>query len=263
MNAVKQHWPEYLIEATLLALFMLSACGFTIFLEHPASPGFRAIADPFVRRALIGLAMGATAIGLIYSPIGRRSGAHFNPSVTLTYFRLGKIRGTDAACYIVAQFIGGVAGVTIVMAMAGMLAAAPSVRYAETIPAMGALRPALAAEFAISFLTMTAVLVASNSRALAPFTGVICGILVACYATFEAPISGFGMNPARSFASAVGTRDWRFLWVYFISPPAGMLAASEFYLRFRGTGRVFCAKLNHTGTSRCIFDCNYPALQKS
>ena len=262
MNAVKQHWPEYLIEATLLALFMLSACGFTIFLEHPASPGFRAIADPFARRALIGLAMGATAMGLIYSPIGRRSGAHFNPSVTLTYLRLGKIRSADAAGYIVAQFIGGVAGVMIVMATAGMLAAAPSVRFAETSPAIGALGLAIVAEFAISFLTMTAVLVASNIRWLAPFTGVICGILVACYVTFESPISGFSMNPARSFASAVGAWDWQYLWIYFVAPPLGMLAASEVYVRVRGAGRVFCAKLNHSGPSRCIFQCDYRALQE-
>lgn len=262
MNAIKRHWPEYLIEATLLGLFMLSACGFTILLEHPASPGYRAIADPFVRRALIGLAMGVTAIGLIYSPIGRRSGAHFNPSVTLTYFRLGKIRSADTAFYIVAQFIGGVAGVMLVKAAAGTLAAAPSVRFAETMPAMGAIGPALAAEFAISFLTMTAVLVASNRRPLAPFTGIICGILVACYVTFEAPISGFSMNPARSFASAIGAHDWRFLWIYFIAPPLGMLAASEVYVRVHGAQRVFCAKLNHSGNSRCIFRCNYTALQE-
>ena len=262
MNTVKQHWPEYLIEATLLGLFMLSACGFTIFLQHPASPGFRVIADPFVRRGLIGLAMGATAIGLIYSPIGRRSGAHFNPSLTLTYFRLGKIGGTDATGYILAQFVGGVVGVMIVMALAGMLASAPSVRFAETKPAMGDVGLALIAEFVISFFTMTAVLVASNSRSLAPFTGLICGILVACYATFESPISGFSMNPARSFASAVGAWDWQFLWIYFVAPPLGMLAASEVYVRARGPRRVFCAKLNHSGQSRCIFHCNHAALQE-
>jgi aquaporin Z len=250
-----------MMEATLLGLFMLSACDFTIFLEHPGSPGFRAVADPFTRRALIGLAMGATAIGLIYSPMGRRSGAHFNPAVTLTYFRLGKIRRTDATCYIVAQFIGGVVGVTLVMATAGVLAAAPSVRFAETRPAMGALGPALIAEFAISFLTMTAVLVTSNIRSLAPFTGIMCGILVACYVTFESPISGFSMNPARSFASAVGAWDWQFLWIYFVAPPLGMLAASEVYVRVRG-GQVFCAKLNHSGPSRCIFQCDYHALQE-
>jgi hypothetical protein len=38
MNTVGRYWPEYLIEGTLLGLFMVSACGFTILLEHPASP---------------------------------------------------------------------------------------------------------------------------------------------------------------------------------------------------------------------------------
>ena len=66
------HWPEYAIEAGLLGLFMISACGFTVLLEHPQSPPHLAIPDPTLRRVLMGLAMGSTAIGLIYSPWGKR-----------------------------------------------------------------------------------------------------------------------------------------------------------------------------------------------
>ena len=57
----------------VLGLFMLAACGFSVLLFHPDSP--MGPGDPVVRRALMGLAMGATAIALIYSPGGRRSGA--------------------------------------------------------------------------------------------------------------------------------------------------------------------------------------------
>jgi len=263
MNESLRHWPEFLIEAILLGLFMISACASTILLQSTAALGFKAIANPFFRRFVTGIAMGLTAIALIYSPIGRRSGAHFNPAVTLTYLRLGKIGGVDAVCYIVAQFLGGIAGVTMVKLVAGMLAAAPSVRFAVTMPAMGAVGFALAAEFAISFLTMTTVLVASNSRSLSTFTGLIVGILVTAYVTFESPISGFSQNPARSFASAFALGDWDFLWIYFIAPPLGMLAASEVYLRVRGARAVFCAKLNHSGAGTCIFRCNFSALQES
>lgn len=263
MNEMRRHWPEYLIEGVLLGLFMISTCSFTILFQYPTAPGYRAIVDPFVRRVLTGLAMGLTAIALIYSPIGRRSGAHFNPSVTLTYFRLGKIRSDDAAFYIIAQFLGGVAGVMVVKLTAGMFASAPSVRFAATMPAMNAIAIALAAEFAISFLTMTVVLIASNTRSLAPFTGLMVGLLVAAYATFESPISGFSQNPARSFASAFALGDWHFLWIYFVAPPIGMLAASEVYVRVRGAGGVFCAKLNHLGAGGCIFRCNFSALQES
>jgi aquaporin Z len=80
-----------MIEGAELGLFMISACAFVVLLEYPTSPVHQSIPDPFLRRILIGMAMGLTAIGIIYSPLGQRSGAHFNPLVTLTFFRLGKV----------------------------------------------------------------------------------------------------------------------------------------------------------------------------
>jgi hypothetical protein len=68
---------------------MISAGAFVTLIEYPGSPVQQAIADPDIRRALIGLAMGLTANGIIYSPWGQRSGAHINPSVILTFLRLG------------------------------------------------------------------------------------------------------------------------------------------------------------------------------
>jgi glycerol uptake facilitator-like aquaporin len=91
------HWPEYLGEAALLGAFMLVACVAGVLLDHPAAAAVRAIPDPFARRSLFGLAMGATAIAIIYSPIGKRSGAHINPSVTLAFLRLGKVKPRDDA----------------------------------------------------------------------------------------------------------------------------------------------------------------------
>lgn len=79
-------------------------------IEYSGSPVQQAIADPDIRRALIGLAMGLTAIGIIYSPWGQRSGAHINPSGTLTFLRLGKVAPWDALFFILAHFIGGIPG---------------------------------------------------------------------------------------------------------------------------------------------------------
>jgi aquaporin Z len=107
MNALSRHYLEYLMEAASLGLFTLSASMVTAILEHPASLIHQAITNPLLRRFMIGVAMGLTAIALIYSPWGKQSGAHINPVATFTFFRLGKIKRMDALFYIVAQFVGG------------------------------------------------------------------------------------------------------------------------------------------------------------
>src|SRR5438093_239596 len=143
-NALSRHWPEYVIEAAGLGLFMASAGLLGVLLYHPAVPAVDAIADPIGRRVFMALAMGLTAIALIYSPWGQRSGAHFNPAVTLTFFRLGKVAGWDAGFYAVAQTAGGVIGIIVVAALLGGRLAHPAVRYVTTVPGVGGAGAALA-----------------------------------------------------------------------------------------------------------------------
>lgn len=256
----RRHWPEYAIEAALLGGFMVAACVLATVLEHPASPVHRELPDPTLRRVVMGLAMGLTAVALIRSPWGQRSGAHMNPALTMTYFRLGKIDAADAVGYVAGQFAGGAAAVLLVRASAGMLAGHPAVRFAATTPPPDGTAVAFGAEAAISFVLMAVVLVATNRRRLAPHTPLLCGALVATYIVVEAPLSGMSMNPARSFASALGAGQWTALWVYFAAPPLGMLAAAEGYRRLCGAHEVHCAKLHHTGAQRCIFRCTRRAL---
>src|SRR6516162_2070321 len=119
-RSLRENWPEYICEAAELGLFMISASLFTILLWHLGSPVLALIQNAFVRRVLTGIAMGGTAVALIFSPLGKRSGAHFNPAVTLTFWRLGKVKNWDAVFYIVAQFAGGVIGVWAVALFARM-----------------------------------------------------------------------------------------------------------------------------------------------
>jgi len=257
-NSVIRHWPEYLMEAAGLGLFMLSACLFTVLLEHPGSLVRAAVPDPLLRRALIGIAMGLTAIAIIYSPFGKRSGAHLNPSVTFAFWRLGKIEDWDAVFYVTAQFIGGALGVVIAAVLCGpMLLAHDAVNYAVTQPGEPGPWAAFAAELAISFGLMLTVLGVSNQRGLNRYTGLFAGALVALYITVEAPLSGMSMNPARTVASALPAASWRHAWIYFVAPPLGMLLAAETYVRWKGGRLVLCCKLHHENASRCIFRCNY------
>jgi aquaporin Z len=246
------------MEAAGLGFFMLSACLFTVLLEHPGSAARQALPDPLLRRALIGVAMGLTAIAIIYSPFGKRSGAHLNPSVTFTFWRLGKIETWDAAFYVVAQFAGGALGVAIAAVLCGpLLIAHGAVNYAVTQPGEPGPWVAFGAELVISFGLMLTVLLVSNRRSLNRYTGLFAGTLVALYITFEAPLSGMSMNPARTAASALPAASWEHAWLYFIAPPLGMLLAAEIYVRRRGAASVLCCKLHHENDSRCIFRCNY------
>ena len=258
-DALQKHWPEYLMEATELGLFMFSACAFTILLYHPSSPVAQTIHDGILRRLLMGIAMGSTAIAIIFSPIGKRSGAHFNPAVTWTFFRLGKIGAWDAAFYTLFQFAGGMAGIILASITLGNSVAHQSVKYATTVPGAHGPIVAFVAELLISFILMSVVLRVSNTKRFARWTGVCAGALVATYITIESPISGMSMNPARTFSSAVSAHIWMSLWIYFIAPPLGMLLAAEVYQRLNAGRAIICAKLHHHNNQRCIFRCNFEA----
>lgn len=256
-KALREHWPEYLIEAGALGTFMVSACVFGILLFHPSSPAVHAIPGDLPRRLLMGLAMGGTLIGIVYSRFGKRSGAHMNPAVTLAFLSLGKVAPWDAAFYIAAQFVGGIAGVILVALFLKAPLADPAVNYAATLPGAWGLRAAWVGEFAISFLLMTMILIVSNAPRLNRWTGLLAGSLVAAYITLESPVSGMSMNPARTFGSAYAAHLWTAWWIYFTAPPLAMLLAAVLYRSVRGSSAVLCAKLHHENSERCIFRCRY------
>lgn len=250
---MRSHWPEYAIEALLLGLFMVSAGVFSTLLEAPGSPIRDALPDPALRRVLVGLAMGATAMALIYSPLGKRSGAHMNPALTLAYLRLGKVAPRDAAGYALAQLAGGFTGVALVALVLGSAFRDEPVSWVATLPGDAGPVVAFLAELAISFGMMAAVLIATSVPRLAPYTGVLCGCLLAAFIAFESPLSGTSLNPARTLASGLPSGHLRGLWIYLLAPPLGMLLAAELVLMLRVATRVHCAKLDHVADYRCIF----------
>jgi aquaporin Z len=241
------------MESAGLGFFMIAACLFGALYENPASPVKHAISSMLARRMLMGISMGLTLIAVVYSPWGKQSGAHINPSVTLTFFRLGKIPKWDAIFYAFAQFAGAVTGVAIVGGLFGMAVSDPAVRYVVTVPGESGLAIALGAEFLIAFILMSVILHVSNYHRLSRFTGLFAAILVATYITIEAPFSGMSMNPARTFGSAFTAEIFTGLWIYFTAPPLGMLAAAELYLWRNGKLAVKCCKLHHDNSKRCIF----------
>ncbi|MDX2200038.1 MAG: aquaporin [Phycisphaerae bacterium] len=258
-ESVRQHLPEYAIEAALLGCFMLAACGFGALLFHADSPVVRRIPRRLPRRALMGVAMGATAIALIYSPWGQRSGAHMNPAASITFVMLGKMKWVDAIGYGVAHFTGAAMGVLIANAAIGRWLRHEQVNFVVTTPGRAGAGVAWIAEAVIAGGMMSLVLFSSNSPQFTGYTGLLAGALVAVYITVEAPLSGMSMNPARTFGSAIVARRWTAYWVYLTAPLCGMLAAAALFTSLPGT-HVFCAKLHHPRSVDCIFRCEHDRL---
>jgi aquaporin Z len=253
VGSVSEHWPEYLMEAALFGIYMMAAGFFAVVLQTPLLSIDAWVRSPFVRRLLYGVAMGAVSIGLVYSPWGRRSGAHSNSAITFTFWRLGKIKALDTLFYVMAQFAGGISGVAIIAFLLGDFFRLPPVTYVATQPGAKGIWWALAAEFLMSFLLMSTILSVTNRPALALYTGYFTGFLTTVFLTFEAPLSGMSMNPARTFSPAITAWLWRGTWVYLVGPMTGMLLAVEVRKRLMHAPMDACAKLYHDEHMRCIF----------
>jgi aquaporin Z len=148
----------------------------------------------------------------------------------------------------------GAAGIAAAAAVIGASFRNPPVHGIVTVPGRHGAAVALGAELVIAFVLMTAVLEAASHRAVAPFTGIVAGLLLALFVLAEQPVSGASANPARTLGAAVSAADWHALWIYVVAPPLGMLAAAEAHVRL-GRRRVPCAKLNDDHR-RCIFACD-------
>lgn len=255
LNRWNTGWPEYLMEAGCLGIFMISACLCSVILEYPNSVVHAAIPNPFIRTVLMGLAMGGTLIFIVHTPWGKQSGAHMNPMVTLTYCMLGKLDSIRAGYYVAAQFVGGILGVGIAYFIIGPPIVHYKVNFAVTRPGELGTWVAFLSELTISFVMMLTILVASNSRRFTRWTPYLAASALALFITFESPLSGTSMNPARTLGSAFAASQYPAIWIYFTAPLIGMLLAAACYRH-----RVYCAKLHHHNNKRCSFFCNYGDL---
>jgi aquaporin Z len=253
LTSLRAHWPAYLMEAGELALYMFLVCAFDTVLKHPTPPVRYFVASAIVRRAIMGLLIGSTVLAIILTPWGKQSGGHFNPAVTLTFYRLGKVAFWDTLFYVAAQFAGAAGRVGIAAYVLRDAPDNPAVRYAVTTPGIFGKAGALAGEVSISFILMTAILLASNREALARYTPYVVGALYATFITFETPLSGMSMNPARTFGSAFRAGYWHAMWIHFIAPTMGMLAGADIFPWVRKRLPPCCAKLHHDNDKRCIF----------
>jgi aquaporin Z len=253
MTVLPRNWREYGVEAAGAGIILMAACFLATMLGHPASPIAPHVAPAWVRRALMGGGMGLTIYALAHSAWGRRSGAHFNPAVTLAFFRLGRVAPADAVGYVAAQFVGATGGILIAVSVLGLLVGGERVDYVVTVPGAAGVAAAFAAELVLSFLLMTAILTALSSDRFAAHAGALAASLVAVFITLASPLSGVSMNPARTFASDLAAAEFTALWVYLVAPSLAMTVAAERHRRHAQPTEDACAKLVHDAALPCIF----------
>jgi aquaporin Z len=259
-DAFRTHWREYLMEAAELCLLMVSICLFGTLIYSRASPLTPLALSGTAKAFLMGIAIAITTALIIRSRFGRRTGAHFNPSITLAYFYLGRIHRWDTLYYVAFQFIGALAGVFVAYLTLGEHLSGPPVRYVITTPGVYGSVLAFVAEFFLSGFLITVVLFATNHRGLARFSPFIVALVTVLYYGLCSSLSGFSVNPARSFSSAIFAWIWQGIWIYFLAPSLGMLAAASIYVRIQGRQNVYCAKLLHDLESTCPFPCHIDRL---
>jgi len=228
--AFQKNRKHYLQEALGLGIFMISACFFSAMLFSEKSSWHHVITNEMLRNVLMGAAMGSTALLIFYSPFTAPSGSQINPAVTLTFLRLDKMCRYDALFFVIFQISGGTIAVYVMQWLMGSTLINAPVSSAVTVPGKFGAAWAFVTELMIAFITMSMVLFTSNHDKLKKFTRIFAGCLVCTWVIVAGPVSGFGMNPARSFASALPAHVWTAFWIYLFIPFAGMFLAAEFYL---------------------------------
>jgi aquaporin Z len=246
----RAHLPEYLCEFAGTAVILVVGLSAAVFDFASSSPVPRAIPSAALRRLITGAVTAGTATAVVYSPIGRRSGGHFNPAVTLAFFRLGKVVRRDAVAYAVAQTLGALAGASGVWLI--WRGYARTVHDGATLPGSHGVWVAFAAEVLIAFALVTLILNFVARMRIAPYTAVAAACLVTACVVLVGPISGSSPNPARSWGPAVMSATYRSLWVYLVAPPIGALVAAALY-RGRQARTTLCAKLYHDDAYPCPF----------
>jgi aquaporin Z len=218
-------WGCELVGTTLLLLGGLSA----VCLDFGRGSAVAHLVPSHSLRLLItGLLFAGTGSLITISPIGRRSGAHLNPSVTIAFWLRRHVHVHDLFGYIVAQCAGALTGAALVRLLWGSTAA--GVRVGLTQPTHG-LTPVEAAgvEAFMTFLLVGTILYMVSSAGRAKWTPLVLWFLIAALVWQGAPWTGTSLNPARSLGPAIVVALYSNLWVYVAGPLFGAVLAVGVY----------------------------------
>ena len=247
------HWFEYGAELLGTAFLVFAGVSAVVFDFGTGSPLAHVLPGASIRRLITGLLFAGSGSLVAISPLGKLSGGHINPAVSLAFWIQGKMHHLDLGGYILGQLLGAIIGSLLVVLVWGGHAA--SVGYGTTVP--GAVYPlwmVFLAEVSLTFLLVSSIFLFVSSHRLMRWTPLMVCILVGVMVWLEAPVSGTSLNPARSFGPALVSWIWNDHWLYWIAPPLGaLLAVGAFRLLAIGERDVLTGKLFHVPHYRSVF----------
>jgi aquaporin Z len=218
---MKLPWQPYLSEFIGTALLVGVGLSIVILDFGAGSPVVAALPDAGLRRAITGFLFGAVGALIAISPVGKISGAHINPVVTLAFRIKGTFSTRDTIGYILAQFAGAGAG-SIPLLLWGR--EGRSVAFGSTTPGTGyTVWAALLGEIITTIGLIVGLFIFLGHRKLRSCTPLLFPFLYAVMVWLEAPVSGTSTNPARSLGPATVSGVWTGWWIYFAGPLIGML----------------------------------------
>ncbi len=206
------------------ALLLMAGLSVVILMFGSGSPMAQLIPDMKMRQLITGFLFGSTGAAIALSAIGKTSGAHINPAVTMVFWLFRKIEGRLAITYILAQMTGAIVGCLPLLLWGRM---GKSIEFGATVPGEGySIQTALAGEIVTTFIMVSLLVIFIGFRQIRQFTPFMFPFLYAIMVPLEASISGTSTNPARSLGPAVISGQWDGWWIYLIGPLAGAFLAS-------------------------------------
>ena len=217
-------WRLFLCELSGTAVLVLVGLSFVIGMFGAGSPMTHLIPNEGLRRLITGFLFGTTGASIALSAVGKESGAHINPAVTMVFWLFRKLDGRTAVIYVLGQLIGGVIGSLPLLAFG---ARGRSVAFGATLPGAGySTLAVLLGEVVTTFTMVSLLVVFIGFRRLRPYTPGIFPPLYAIMVYLEASISGTSTNPARSLGPALIAGQWQGWWIYWVGPLTGAFLAS-------------------------------------
>lgn len=223
------------------AILLLLGLSVVIFMFGEGTPMAELIPNIKMRQIITGFLFGSVGAGVALSPLGKISGAHINPAVTMVFWLYGKIKARLMVTYVFAQLAGGIVG-CIPLLLWGYMG--KSIDFAATVPGADyTVFQAYLGEVITTFFLVILLIVFIGFREIRRFTPFMIPILYAIMVPLEADVSGVSTNPARSLGPAVIAWQWDVWWIYWIGPLTGALIASLAGIAL--AKRITIAKLYH------------------